>query len=156
MKGNEKVIATLNFLLADELTAVSQYMLHSEMCDNWGYARLHNAVEGRAMDEMKHAEKLMGRIIFLEGMPVVSKINPMHVGSSVEEQLSYDHEAEAGAVKNYNEAIREARELGDNGTRDLLVSILNDEEKHIDWLEAQQDQIAQMGVQIYLSIQVKE
>ena len=77
MKGNEKVIATLNFLLADELTAVSQYMLHSEMCDNWGYARLHNAVEGRAMDEMKHAEKLMGRIIFLEGMPVVSKINPM-------------------------------------------------------------------------------
>ena len=156
MKGNEKVIATLNFLLADELTAVSQYMLHSEMCDNWGYARLHNAVEGRAMDEMKHAEKLMGRIIFLEGMPVVSKINPMHVGSSVEEQLSYDHEAEAGAVKNYNEAIKEARELGDNGTRDLLVSILNDEEKHIDWLEAQQDQIAQMGVQIYLSIQVKE
>jgi len=156
MKGNEKVIATLNFLLADELTAVSQYMLHSEMCDNWGYARLHNAVEGRAMDEMKHAEKLMGRIIFLEGMPVVSKINPMHVGSSVEEQLSYDHEAEAGAVKNYNEAIKEARELGDNGTRDLLVSILNDEEKHIDWLEAQQDQIAQMGFQIYLSIQVKE
>ena len=156
MKGNEKVIATLNFLLADELTAVSQYMVHSEMCDNWGYARLHNAVEGRAMDEMKHAEKLMGRIIFLEGMPVVSKINPMHVGSSVEEQLSYDHEAEAGAVKNYNEAIKEARELGDNGTRDLLVSILKDEERHIDWLEAQQDQIAQMGVQMYLSIQVKE
>ena len=128
MKGNEKVIATLNFLLADELTAVSQYMVHSEMCNNWGYARLHKAVEGRAMDEMKHAEKLMGRIIFLEGMPVVSKINPMHVGSSVEEQIGYDHEAEAGAVKNYNEAIKEARELGDNGTRDLLVSILKDEE----------------------------
>jgi len=156
MKGNEKVIATLNFLLADELTAVSQYMVHSEMCNNWGYARLHKAVEGRAMDEMKHAEKLMGRIIFLEGMPVVSKINPMHVGSSVEEQIGYDHEAEAGAVKNYNEAIKEARELGDNGTRDLLVSILKDEEQHIDWLEAQQDQIAQMGVQMYLSIQVKE
>jgi bacterioferritin len=156
MKGNEKVIARLNYLLADELTAISQYMAHSEMCDNWGYARLHNAVEGRAMEEMKHAEKLMGRIIFLEGMPVVSKINPMHIGSSVEEQIGHDHEAEAGAVKNYNEAIKEARELGDNGTRDLLVSILNDEERHIDWLEAQQDQIAQMGIQMYLSIQVKE
>jgi bacterioferritin len=156
MKGNEKVIAKLNYLLADELTAVSQYMVHSEMCDNWGYARLHSAVEGRAMDEMKHAEKLIGRIIFLEGMPVVSKINPMHVGSTVEEQIGHDHEAEAGAVVNYNEAIKEARELGDNGTRDLLVSILNDEERHIDWLEAQQDQIAQMGIQMYLSIQVKE
>jgi len=156
MKGNEKVLATLNLLLADELTAVSQYMVHSEMCDNWGYARLHKAVEGRAMDEMKHAEKLVGRIIFLEGMPVVSKINPMHIGSSVEEQFNYDHEAEAGAVKNYNNAIQEAGELGDNGTRDLLVSILNDEERHIDWLEAQQDQIAQMGIQMYLSVQVKE
>jgi len=156
MKGNEKIVATLNLLLADELTAVSQYMVHSEMCDNWGYARLHKAVEGRAMDEMRHAEKLIGRIIFLEGSPVVSKIHPMHIGATVEEQFIHDHEAEAGAVANYNAAIKEAGDLGDNGTRDLLTSILKEEEVHIDWLEAQQDQIAQMGTQVYLSIQAKE
>ena len=156
MKGDKKLITVLNALLADELTAISQYMVHSEMCANWGYEKLHHHFEKRAKEEMKHAEKLIGRIIFLEGMPVVSKINPMHVGSTVEEQIGHDHEAEAGAVVNYNEAIKEARELGDNGTRDLLVSILNDEERHIDWLEAQQDQIAQMGIQMYLSIQVKE
>ena len=156
MKGNETVIATLNALLADELTAISQYMVHSEMCDNWGYVRLHKVSESRAVDEMKHAEKLIGRIIFLEGKPVVSKIHPMHIGATVEDQLNHDHEAEACAVANYNVAIKEAGELGDNGTRDLLTAILKEEEVHIDWLEAQKDQIAQMGIQIYLSIQVKE
>jgi len=156
MKGNEKVIEILNSLLADELTAVSQYMVHSEMCDNWGYARLHKAVEGRAKDEMRHAEMLIGRILFLEGKATVSKINPMHIGNTVEDQLGHDHEAEAGAVANYNAAIQKAGELGDNGTRDLLTTILNDEEAHIDWLEAQKDQIAQMGIQLYLSMQVKE
>jgi len=156
MKGNEKVIATLNFLLADELTAISQYMAHSEMCDNWGYERLHKTVEERAEDEMKHAEKLIARILFLEGMPVVSKINPMKIGKTVADQLANDHEAEAGAIKNYNVAVKEASELGDHGTFDLLVSILKDEEEHIDWLEAQNDQIAQMGIQLYLSLQVKE
>ena len=156
MKGNEKVIETMNMLLADELTAISQYMVHSEMCANWGYARLHAAVEGRAKDEMNHAELLIGRIIFLEGMPIVSKINPMHIGSTVEDQFNHDHEAESGAVKNYNQAIREAGELGDNGTRDLLTTILKEEERHIDWLESQQDQISQMSIQNYLSIQVKE
>jgi bacterioferritin len=156
MKGNEKIIVTMNALLADELTAISQYMVHSEMCDNWGYARLHKAVEDRAKDEMRHAEMLIGRIIFLEGNPIVSKINPMKIGSTVEDQYKHDHEAEAGAVANYNLAIKEAGELGDNGTRDLLISILKEEEVHIDWLEAQQDQIAQMGIQIYLSVQVKE
>jgi bacterioferritin len=156
MKGNPKIIETLNALLADELTAISQYMVHSEMCDNWGYARLHKAVEGRAMDEMKHAEKLIGRILFLEGISNVSKINPMHIGSSVEDQLAHDSEAEAGAVKNYNLAIQQAGELLDHGTRDLLTQILKEEEVHMDWLEAQQDQIAQMGIQQYLSLQVKE
>ena len=156
MEGNARIVETLNLLLADELTAISQYMVHSEMCDNWGYVRLHKAVEGRAVDEMKHAEKLIGRIIFLEEKPTVSKINPMHIGASVEDQLAHDHEAEAGAVKNYNDAIKEAGELGDNGTRDLLTTILTEEEAHIDWLEAQQDQIGQMGIQIYLSMQVKE
>ena len=156
MKGNEKTIATMNMLLADELTAISQYMVHSEMCNNWGYARLHKAVEERAKDEMDHAELLIGRIIFLEGMPVVNKIHAMHIGSAVADQFAHDHEAESGAVNNYNAAIKEAGDLGDNGTRDLLTSILKEEEGHIDWLEAQQDQIAQMGIQVYLSIQVKE
>jgi bacterioferritin len=143
-------------LLADELTAISQYMAHSEMCDNWGYERLHKMVEERAEDEMKHAEKLIARILFLEGMPIVSKINPMKIGKTVADQLSNDHEAEAGAIKNYNAAVKEAGELGDYGTFDLLVSILKDEEEHIDWLEAQNDQISQMGIQLYLSLQVKE
>ena len=156
MKGNVKIIETLNELLADELTAVSQYMVHSEMCDDWGYARLHKAVEGRAKDEMRHAEMLIGRILFLEGKSTVSKINPMHIGNSVEDQLNHDHESEAGAVANYNAAIAQAGELGDHGTRDMLTSILKDEEGHIDWLEAQKDQITQMGIQLYLSLQVKE
>jgi bacterioferritin len=156
MKGNAKIIATLNLLLADELTAVSQYMVHSEMCDDWGYARLHKAVEGRAKDEMRHAEMLIGRILFLEGKATVSKLNPMHIGSTVEEQFEHDHEAEAGAVANYNAAIGQASDLEDHGTRDLLTSILKDEEMHIDWLEAQKDQIAQMGIQVFLSLQVKE
>ena len=156
MKGNSKVIETLNALLADELTAVSQYMVHSEMCDNWGYARLHKLVESRAKDEMRHAEMLIGRIIFLEGKSTVSKLNPMQIGNTVEDQLTHDHEAEAGAVANYNAAIQQAGELGDHGTRDLLTTILKEEEVHIDWLEAQKDQIAQMGIQLYLSLQVKE
>jgi len=156
MKGNAKVIETLNALLADELTAVSQYMVHSEMCDDWGYARLHKAVESRAKDEMRHAEMLIGRIIFLEGKSSVSKINPMHIGNTVEDQLNQDHESEAGAVANYNVAIAQAGELLDHGTRDMLTSILKEEEGHIDWLEAQKDQISQMGIQIYLSLQVKE
>jgi bacterioferritin len=156
MKGNVKIIASLNALLADELTAISQYMVHSEMCDNWGYARLHKGVEARAVDEMKHSEMLIGRILFLDGKSIVSKINPIHIGNIVEEQLNNDLESETVAVANYNAAIQQAGELADNGTRDLLISILKDEEAHIDWLEAQKDQIAQMGIQIYLSLQVKE
>jgi bacterioferritin len=156
MKGNFEVIKILNELLADELTAISQYMVHSEMCNDWGYARLHKTVEGRAEDEMRHAEILIGRILFLEGKSTVSKLNPMHIGNSVEDQLAHDHEAEAGAVANYNTAIQKVTELGDHGTRDLLTKILVEEETHIDWLEAQRDQIAQMGIQIYLSLQVKE
>ncbi len=156
MKGNAEVIKILNELLADELTAVSQYMVHAEMCDDWGYARLHKSVEGRAKDEMRHAETLIGRIIFLEGRSTVNKLNPMKIGNSVEDQLAHDHEAEAGAVANYNAAIQKVSELGDHGTRDLLTTILVEEEAHIDWLDSQKDQIAQMGIQLYLSLQVKE
>jgi len=154
MKGNEKVIEKLNMLLADELTAINQYMVHSEMCANWGYEHLHEAIEKRAIDEMKHAEKLIGRIIFLEGQPTVSNLNKINIGAAVDAQHKNDQAAEVGAIKAYNDGIRLAVELGDNGTRDMLESILSDEENHIDWLEAQHDQIAQMGIQAYLSEQV--
>jgi len=153
MKGNEKVIETLNALLSEELAAINQYMVHSEMCANWGYEKLHEANEKRAMDEMHHAEKLIARIIFLEGKPIVSELAKIHIGATVEEQLKSDLGAEGEAVKMYNDAIRLAMELHDNGTRELLEEILEDEENHLDWLEAQLDQISQMGIQIYLGEQ---
>ena len=150
MKGNDKIIEKLNALLADELTAVNQYMVHSEMCANWMYEHLHKAIEKRAIDEMKHAERLIGRILFLDGRPVVSVLNPLNIGADVEAQLANDWTAEADAVKAYNDGIRLAVEVGDNGTRELWESILKDEEDHIDWLEAQLEQIKQMGIQNYL------
>jgi bacterioferritin len=154
MKGNDKVIAKLNDLLSDELTAINQYMVHSEMCDNWGYAKLHGLAEKRAVDEMKHAEKLIGRIIFLEGTPVVSTLKKIHIGADVPKQHENDRQAEDGAVKSYNDGIRLCVELADNGTRELLESILKDEEAHIDALEAQLDQIGQMGIANYLVEQI--
>lgn len=154
MKGNEKILEALNEMLADELTAINQYMVHSEMCADWGYGELHEAIEKRAITEMRHAEKLIGRIIFLEGKPVVSKLNPIHIGGDVETQLRNDLASETGAVKMYNDGIRLAVEVGDNGTRALLEAILHDEEDHADWLEAQLEQIAQMGIQNYLVEQV--
>lgn len=155
MKGNKKITECLNALLADELTAINQYMVHSEMCANWGYERLHEAIEKRAITEMKHAEKLIERILFLEGTPIVSKLNEIKIGSDVKAQFENDLDAEYMAVKAYNEGIALAVEVGDNGTRALLESILSDEEHHIDWLEAQLDQIRQMGIQNYLTEQVK-
>ena len=150
MKGNDKVMERLNDLLADELTAISQYMVHSELCANWGYKRLHEAAEKRAVDEMKHAEKLIGRIVFLEGQPVVSRLHEMHIGAAVPAQLGNDRAGEDGAIAAYNDAIRLAADLGDNGTRELLEDILGDEENHIDWLEAQLSQVEQMGIRNYL------
>ena len=154
MKGNDKVIEHLNARLSDELAAVNQYMVHSEMCDNWGYERLHGAIEKRAIDEMKHAERLIGRILFLEGRPIVSQLSKIDIGAKVDEQLAKDWAAEAGAVRDYNEDIRLAADLGDNGSRELFESILKDEEHHIDWIEAQLDQIQQMGLQNYLEKQI--
>ncbi|UCC63040.1 MAG: bacterioferritin [Anaerolineae bacterium] len=154
MKGNEQILDTLNALLADELTAINQYMVHSEMCADWGYERLHEAIEKRAIEEMRHAEKLIARILFLEGRPVVSKLNPIAIGAEVEAQHLNDQAAEEGAVQAYNAGIRLAVEVGDNGTRELLESILKDEEEHLDWLEAQLDQIGHMGIQNYLVEQI--
>jgi bacterioferritin len=153
MKGDKKILAKLNDLLADELTAINQYMVHAEMCDNWGYQELAKAIEKRAIDEMKHAEKLIARILFLEGIPIVSKLKDIHIGAKVDKQHASDHKAEAGAIKSYNDGIKLAVAVGDNGTRELMESILRDEEKHIDWIEAQIDQIDQMGLQIYLAEQ---
>jgi bacterioferritin len=154
MKGNEKIIAVLNDLLADELTAINQYMVHSEMCANWRFDKLHEAAEARAIMEMKHAERLIGRILFLEGIPVVSQLKEIHIGAKVETQHKNDLMAEQGAVKAYNEGIRVAVEVGDNGSRELLEATLKDEEEHLDWLEAQLEQIGQMGMQNYLVEQV--
>jgi len=154
MKGSAKVIDRLNFVLADELTAVSQYMVHAAMCANWGYDELHDAIEKRAIDEMKHAERLIDRILFLDGTPVVNELNKMHIGAAVEAQLKSDHEAELGADKGYNDGIAIAVAEGDNGSRELFESILKDEENHLDWLEAQLDQISQMGLPAYLSEQI--
>jgi bacterioferritin len=156
MKGNEKVIQRLDQLLAEELTAINQYMVHSEMCDNWGYGRLHEKVEKRAIQEMKHAEKLIARIIFLEGAPTVSSLNPIHIGADVSKQLESDLAAEMGAIRSYNEAIHLADELGDAVSRALLEEILKEEDEHVDWLEEQLDQIAQMGLPVYLSTQTEE
>jgi len=154
MKGNDKIIEHLNLRLAEELTAINQYMVHSEMCENWGYERLHKVIEKRAIDEMKHAEKLIARILFLEGRPVVSDLNKLHIGAEVPKMHEHDWSAEEVAVKGYNESIRLAAEVGDNGTRDLLQDILKEEEEHIDWVEAQLDQIKQMGPQNYLVEQI--
>jgi len=154
MQGNEQVLATLNQLLADELTAINQYMVHAEMCDNWGYDELDEVIQARAITEMKHAEKLIARIIFLEGTPIVSNLNPIHIGADIAAQHENDWLAERDAIGSYNEGIQVAVQFGDNGTRELLESILGDEEDHIDWIEAQRDQIAQMGIENYLAQQI--
>jgi bacterioferritin len=156
MKGNPKIIKVLNSLLADELTAINQYMVHSEMCDDWGYEKLHKHFEKRAIDEMKHAEKLIGRILFLEGLPVVSTLNKIRIGKDVAEQLKFDHLAEEEAIKAYNDAIALCGELRDFATRDELQNILNEEDEHIDKIEELQGQIEQMGSQVFLTTQVKE
>jgi bacterioferritin len=129
-------------------------MVHSEMCDNWRYAVLHKAIEERAITEMKHAERLIARILFLDGTPVVSNLKKISIGADIEAQFDNDLAAEYGAVKGYNEGIRLAYEVGDNGSRDLMDSILTDEEEHVDWLEAQIGQVKLMGLQSYLVEQV--
>ena len=155
MKGNAKLIETLNSLLADELTAINQYMVHSEMAENWGYGKLHEHFEKRAIDEMKHAEKLIGRIIFLEGLPVVSNLRKISIGADVPKQLVNDLNAEMDAIKAYNEAIKLAGEVDDFATREILEGILQDEDRHIDEIEELQDQIGHMTLPIFLTTQVE-
>ena len=154
MKGDPKLIKTLNSLLADELTAINQYMVHSEMCANWGYDKLHKTIEKRAIDEMKHAEKLIGRILFLEGLPIVTELKKLVIGADIPKMFANDHFSEAGAIKSYNEAIVLAGSVKDYATREILESILKDEDAHIDGIEEVQDQIGQMSLQIFLTTQV--
>jgi bacterioferritin len=154
MKGDPRVTEVLNSLLADELTAINQYMVHSELCDNWGYEKLHKVIEKRAIDEMKHAEKLIARIVFLEGIPIVSNLRALHIGAEVPKMFNNDHDAEADAIKNYNAGILVCGEAKDFATREILEHILNEEDAHIDGIEEVIDEISQMGIQVFLSTQV--
>jgi bacterioferritin len=151
MKGNAQIIQAMNGLLADELAAINQYMVHSEIAENWGYEKLGKMIQTRAVTEMKHAEKLIERILFLEGIPIVDKLSPIYIGADIPKQFDNDLAAEMGAVKSYNAAIKLAQEVGDNATKEILDSILNDEDDHVDEIETQQDQIKQMGLPQYLN-----
>ncbi len=148
------MIEELNARLAEELTAISQYFVHAEMCEDWHYGRLAEPIKKRSIAEMKHAEKLIERILYLDGRPVVSNLNEMHIGALVPDMMSNDLAAELDAVKAYNESIRVCVEARDEGTKELLDSILTDEEEHVDWLEAQLAQIEQVGREIYLAEQI--
>ena len=154
MKGDKKLIEALNLLLAEELTAINQYMVHSEMAANWGYTKLHGSFEKRAIDEMKHAEELIGRVLFLEGTPIVSNLGKMAIGADVPKQLAGDHGLEMTAIKSYNAAIILAGDVRDYATREILERILKEEDRHLDQIEEFQDQIEQMGLQFFLSTQV--
>jgi bacterioferritin len=155
MKANSKLVDVLNQLLADELTAISESMVHAELCEDWGYGKLHKAIKHQAKDEMHHAEWLVERILFLEGAPVMTKLNPVKIGKSVPDMLEVAEDSEEAAVKAYNRAIGAARQAGDEVTAHLCLKILKMEEGHMDWAERQRTQIAQMGLQHYLARQTK-
>ena len=155
MKGNPGIIDLLNTVLTGELTAVNQYFLHAKMCANWGYHRLAEHIRNESIDEMKHADKLIERVLFLEGVPNVQRLGKITIGQKVIEQLKLDLVLEMEAIPRLNDGIKQCRDAGDNGTEDLLVHILTSEESHVDWLEAQLAQIAQMGEANYLAQQVK-
>jgi len=154
MRGNEKIIGLLNEVLKAELTAINQYFLHAEMCENWGYKKLGDYAKKEAIDEMKHAEVLMERILFLEGMPNMSELFPLRIGQNVKEQLENDLALELEAVPRLNRAIAASVEAGDNGSRELFEKILTDEEHHVDWLEAQLGIIKEIGLDNYLAQQI--
>jgi bacterioferritin len=155
MKGNDKVIAALNNALHEELTALSQYFVHAEMCENWRYEKLATAIKKLAKVEMKHAERLIERTLFLDGPVKLVWPSQLKIGNTVKEQLESDLEAELDAVKSYNEAMKLARAEGDNGTADLFARNLGDEEEHADWLEAQLSLIKDVGYECYLSQQME-
>jgi bacterioferritin len=154
MRGNEKVIAELNEALREELTAINQYFIHAEMCHNWGYHRLGSYIRKQSIDEMKHAEVLIERILFLDGTPKMEYLD-LNIGQSVRDQIAADLKLEINAVAMYNKAIQVAREQMDDASRELFAKLLKDEEEHVDWLEAQTHMIEEMGYERYLSNQVE-
>ena len=156
MKGNPKVIAALNEALKEELTAINQYFLHAEMCENWHYTRLGEYIKKQSIDEMKHAEALIERILFLDGTPNLTELMQLNVGQNVRDQLQSDLNLEIAAVGQYNRAVQLARDEGDNASRELFERLLKDEEAHVDWLEAQLFQINEIGYERYLSQQIKD
>jgi bacterioferritin len=156
MKGKPEVLAALSEMLKEELGAILQYVLHAEMCENWGYKRLSARTKKQSLGEMKHAEKLMERILFLEGMPEVSELPPLSIGKDVKQQFTNDLALERSAVAAYNKSIQSCREAGDNSSADFLTEILKDEEDHVDQLEEQLGLIEQLGLENYLSQQLKE
>lgn len=155
MRGDAKVIEVLQQVLKAELTSINQYFLHAEMCENWGYYKLSKRIKVESIDEMKHAEMCIERILYLEGTPNMTELFKINVGKDVPAQLKSDLELEYDAVKRLNEGIQVATTAGDNGTRDMLTGILKNEEEHVDWLEAQLQNIQDMGVQNYLSQQIE-
>jgi bacterioferritin len=156
MKGNPKVLAALNEALKEELTAINQYFLHAEMCENWHYDKLAAHIRKESIDEMKHAESLIERILFLDGTPTMTEAMQLTVGANVKMQLESDLALEIKAVEMYNRCVRIAREEGDNASRELFDRLLREEEAHVDWLEAQMHQIDEMGYERYLSQQIRE
>ena len=155
MRGHEQVLTLLNEVLTAELTAINQYFIHARMCENWGYARLWKKIREESIGEMKHADELIERILHLEGVPNVQRLGKINVGQTVPEQFRLDLELEKAAIQALNAGIEQARSLGDNGTRDLLEDILEGEEEHVNWIEAQLSLIAQTGEANYLAQQIK-
>jgi bacterioferritin len=154
MRGDAEILEVLNDVLAAELTAVNQYFVHAKMCSNWGYSKLAELVRHESIDEMKHAEQLIERILYFEGQPNLQRLLPLKVGETVEEQFRCDLEVEYAAIERLNRGIALAVAKGDNGTRELLASILVAEEEHTDWLETQLEAIGQVGIQNYLAQQL--
>src|SRR6202167_2958825 len=152
MKGDPKEIKALNDALREELTAINQYFVHAEMCENWGYKKLADYIKKQSIDEMKHAEVLIERVLFLDGTPTMEPLK-LSVGTTVRLMIESDLALELSAVKQYNAAVLIATQEKDNGSRDLLVQLLKDEEEHVDWLEAQLHQIKEVGYERYLSMQ---
>jgi bacterioferritin len=156
MKGNDEILRLLNDLLTNELTAINQYFIHAKMCANWGYERLAHKIRAESIDEMKHADIVISRILFLEGVPNLQRLNKLRVGETVKEQFESDLALEHNGIKFLNEGIAMARQLGDNGTEDLFTKILVGEEEHADWLETQLGLIGQLGEPHYLAQQIRE
>jgi bacterioferritin len=156
MKGNAKLIELLNDVLTSELTSINQYFVHAKMCENWGYQHLYEKIRKESIDEMKHADELIERILFLDGVPNLQRLGKVRVGETVPEQLKLDLALEKEAVARLNEAIAFAVEVGDNGSRHLLESILRSEEEHVEWLEAQLTLLEQVGEKNYLAQQIRD